>query len=176
MLQNLNDFITEKERFLGRDDVYFLLKKLTKAEKQREEEGGDELNYHSTTALVHEVYLKLSKSRTQLLTDCDRELIRELTSVVRSVVIDLVRKKTAQKRQGDEFFFGATIDYSTFMKVEKVISQLETQYPAQVQAAQLRYFGDMSVSEIADVMALCDATVHDYLKFFRSLVRLELVD
>ncbi len=164
-------------------DVYNRLKFIAKNAKARFVEG--ELECHSTTALVHEVYLKLSQSSTELLTSDQKELIRQLGQAVRSVVVDLLRKQQAQKRcldanllVGQRFndsAMDACLDADTLLKIDAIIEQMSTEYPEQAQAAVLYHFNSMKVPHIAAVLNLSDATVYNHLSFFRRYVQVELI-
>lgn len=183
-MSTLSQQLKQRNRqLLSSLDVYNRLKFIAKSTKARFVEG--ELECHSTTALVHEVYLKLSQGSTELLTSDQKDLIRQLGQAVRSVVIDLLRKQQAQKRCLDtnalvaqpvnESETDSSLDVNTLLKIDAIIEQMSTEYPEQAHAAVLYHFNSMKVPHIAAVLNLSDATVYNHLNFFRSYVQVELV-
>lgn len=161
------------QQVLSSLDVYSRLKDMARGTKDKFVEG--ELEHHSTTALVHEVFVKLSQGSAQLLTDDHKELIKQLGQAVRSVVVDLLRKRSAQKRtlkQIDDANLG--LDVETLLKIDKIIAKMEAEFPLQAQAAVLRHFNNMEIPQIASVLSVSDSTIYNYLKFFKSYVQVEL--
>lgn len=159
-------------QLLSSFDVYSLLKEMARATKEKFAE--DELDHHSTTALVHEVYLKLSQNNSQLLSDKHKELIKQLSQAVRCVVIDLLRKKSAQQRAGDGFSTGAGLGPEELLKIDAIIEQMSQEYPTQAQAAVLHHFNGMEEAHIAQVLDLSLSTIYNYLNFFKRYVRVKL--
>jgi RNA polymerase sigma factor (TIGR02999 family) len=162
------------QQVLSSLDVYSRLKDMARGTKDKFVEG--ELEHHSTTALVHEVYLKLSQGSTQLLTDDHKELINQLGQAVRSVVVDLLRKRSAQKRTLKQIEDDANLglDVETLLKIDRIIAKMEAEFPLQAQAAVLRHFNNMEIPQIASVLSVSDSTIYNYLKFFKNYVQVEL--
>ncbi|WP_127022404.1 ECF-type sigma factor [Rheinheimera mangrovi] len=161
-------------KLLSSLDIYSQLKAMARNTKEKFVEG--ELEHHSTTALVHEVYLKLSQSSTQLLTDDQKELLKQLAQAVRSVVIDLLRKQRSQKRSNGGFEPEPEqgLDADTLLKIDSIIQHMEHEFPEQAQAAVLYHFNSMKVPHIASVLNLSEPTVYSYLNFFKRYVQVEL--
>ncbi|MCC5827404.1 ECF-type sigma factor [Alkalimonas sp.] len=154
-------------------DVYFLVKQLARQHKTAVCDA--ELDWHSTTALVHEVYLKLQQNQVALIRDDERQLLRQLSQVCRCVIIDLVRKQQAEKRQQqDEEQPTAALDMK-LLQLDKVLTELEQHYPEQTQAALLYYFGKLKRDDIAKVQEVSPRTVDNYLSFIRTAVKAELL-
>lgn len=154
-------------------DVYYLVKQLTQDHKVVV--CNTELNWHSTTALVHEVYLKLHQNKVMLITDDERALLRQLSKVCHSVIMDLVRKQQAKKRQQQNDETVSTELDLNLLILDKVLTQLELSHPEQTQAALLYYFGKLGREDISKVQQLSPRTVDNYLNFIRNAVKAELL-
>lgn len=154
-------------------DIYFLVKQL--AHNHKAIVCDAELDWHSTTALVHEVYLKLQQNRAELITDDQKQLLRQLSQVCRCVIMDLVRKQQAEKRQQQEDEAPPAALDMKLLQLDKVLTELEQQYPEQTQAALLYYFGKLNRDDIAKVQQVHPRTVDNYLNFIRTAVKAELL-
>lgn len=153
-------------------DMYFLVKKLAQSHKAMVCEA--ELDWHSTTALVHEVYLKLQQNKVSLITDDERILLKQLSQVCRCVIVDLVRKQQAEKRQQQDATPEALLD-TKLLQLDKVLTELEQSYPEQTQVALMYYFGKLNRDDIAKLQAISPRTVDNYLSFIRTAVKAELL-
>lgn len=154
-------------------DIYFLVKQLAQSHKAVVCDA--ELDWHSTTALVHEVYLKLQQNKVALITDDERALLKQLSQVCRCIIVDLVRKQQAEKRQQQDEVNPETLLDMKLLHLDKVLAELEQRYPEQTQAALLYYFGKLNREDIAKVQAISPRTVDNYLSFIRTAVKAELL-
>jgi RNA polymerase sigma factor (TIGR02999 family) len=118
-----------------------------------------------TTALVHDSYLKLAtgpncqfSNRLQFLAYASRTL--------RSIVIDTIRNERALRHGGD--FDLVTLDTAiqegvgAATDVENVNTALDALVkldPALAKLVEMRFFGGMTVLEIADVLAISERSV-----------------
>lgn len=161
---------------LSSSDIYSLLKQAIKKEKSRIDVEMGEVNFNSTTALVHEVFIKLKNNNCNFISPTEREYLKTLAAVARSVIIDEIRKQTAKKRVFIESEKTNDIDYGTLLKINEVIESLSATYPVQIEAASLYYFGGMDVFEISNIVGVSESSVRNYLKFFKALVRTEFLD
>ena len=161
------------ENLFNSPDIYFLVKQLAQSHKAVVCDA--ELDWHSTTALVHEVYLKLQQNRVALITDDERALLRQLSQVCRCVIVDLVRKQQAEKRQQQDDVEPAALLDMKLLQLDKVLTELEQSYPEQTQAALLYYFGKLNRDDIAKVQQISPRTVDNYLNFIRTAVKAELL-
>lgn len=160
----------------SRDDVYAQLKNIIQKEKSKINVDTQEINFNSTTALVHELFIKLRGSGSSLISSTERKFIRNLTSVARFVITDEVRKQTAKKREVVEESQLNSINYDSLLKIDELIEKMYERYPDQIETASLYYFSGMSKAEISKVVGITEATVDNYLKFFRALMRSEILD
>jgi len=125
-----------------------------------------------TTALVHESYLRLhggaepavkpgiSGGRDQFLAYAAR--------VMRSVVVDLVRARQAERRGGDapHVTLSTTVvdgqggpGGDEVLQVHEALDALQAQDERLASVVEMRYFGGLSEREIAEAMGVTERTV-----------------
>ena len=122
----------------------------------------DELD---TTALVHESYLRLVE-RGQLLPSDRAAFFSYVGHVMRSVVIDHVRERLAQKRGGDQVFVtlttgveGESFDDERLLAMNAALDALERMAPEFHQLVEMRYFAGLTVREVAEIRGVSVRTV-----------------
>ncbi len=141
--------------------LYADLQRLAHARLRR----GNDLTLLDTTALVHECYLRLQGSDAAF---PDRHhFMAYAGKVMRTVVIDSVRARQAERRGG-----GAervTLDTrladqlaahdDEVLRVHEALDELAALEPRLARVVELRYFGGLSDAEIAASLALTERTV-----------------
>lgn len=119
----------------------------------------------NTTSVVHESYLRfLNASRVDLK---DRaHFLAYASKVMRSVVVDMVRRRSADRRGGDETLLtlGTSIkdllsQDEEVLRLDDALEELAGVDPRLVQLVELRFFAGLSVEEVADVMETSPRTV-----------------
>lgn len=120
----------------------------------------------STTALVHEVFLKLVgresgdewPSRVQFYAFASRAM--------RHILVDHARRTNAERRGGgsvgiplDEAAVGALDGPADVLGVDEAVTQLAERHPRMAQVVELRFFGGLTVEEVATVLATSPRTV-----------------
>jgi RNA polymerase sigma factor (TIGR02999 family) len=119
-----------------------------------------------TTCLVHESYLRFMQAG-ELRAEDRRAFFAYASQVMRSVIVNSVRDRIAQKRGGDlqpltlsnAVAAGIASDEDTILKVHEALEDLEKADPRLAQVAQMRYFGGYSEQEIADTLGVTERTV-----------------
>jgi RNA polymerase sigma factor (TIGR02999 family) len=119
-----------------------------------------------TTSLVHESYLRFVRSG-ELRADDRRAFFAYASQVMRSVIINTVRERIAQKRGGDSLPLrlstaladNVAADEDEVLKVHEALEVLEKADPRLAQVAQMRYFGGYSEQEIAETLDVTERTV-----------------
>ena len=120
-----------------------------------------------TTSLVHESYLRFEKSGALALTD-RAQFMAYAARVMRSVVVDAVRRRQAERRGGDAVH--VELDESQVMpvaderanevmRVHESLEELAAVDARLVQVVEMRYFAGMTIPEIAAVLGLAERTV-----------------
>ena len=119
-----------------------------------------------TTCLVHEAYLRFVTAG-ELRAEDRRAFFAYASQVMRSVIVNSVRERIAQKRGGDrrpltlstQLTLPAPADEEMILKVHEALEVLEQADPRLGQVAQMRYFGGYSEQEIAETMDVTERTV-----------------
>jgi RNA polymerase sigma factor (TIGR02999 family) len=125
-----------------------------------------------TTCLVHESYLRFV-SAGELRAEDRRAFFAYASQVMRSVIVNSVRERIAQKRGGDSRALTLSTkieadvadNEQTVLRVHEAMGALEKAQPRLAQVAQMRYFGGYSEQEIAETLGITERTVQrDWLK------------
>jgi RNA polymerase sigma factor (TIGR02999 family) len=128
--------------------------------------GGGRDAVLDTTCLVHESYLRFVQAG-QLRANDRRAFFAYASQVMRSVIVNSVRERIAQKRGGDRppltlsTALGAQLPdgEETILAVHEALETLEKADPRLAQVAQMRYFGGYSEQEIAETLEVTERTV-----------------
>lgn len=129
-----------------------------------------------TTALVHDSYLKLAAGRS--LAFADRlQFLAYSSRVLRSIIIDLVREQKAQRRGGGADIVtldtGVVEGLAPTVDVEAVndaLGDLAKVDPGLARLVEMRFFGGMSETEIADALGVSQRTVSREWQKARALL------
>lgn len=132
----------------------------------------------STTALVHESYLKLSDRAGQLTFPSRNHFFAYASRVMRSVIVDLVRERGAERRGGDlqrvtldtALSDGISADEEP-LQVDEALRALEQVEPRLARVVEMRYYAGMTDAEIAEVLGLTDRTVRRDWEKARGILR-----
>ena len=119
-----------------------------------------------TTCLVHESYLRFVQAGG-LRAEDRRAYFAYASQVMRSVIINSVRERIAQKRGGDwrpltlstSLAVNMADGEDTVLEVHEALEDLEKADPRLAQVAQMRYFGGYSEREIAETLDITERTV-----------------
>ena len=119
-----------------------------------------------TTALVHESFLRLQGAGKVALADRGHFMAYAATAM-RSVIVDYVRRKGAEKRGGDVDHvtldtaaaesLGATDD--EIVDVHEALAELEKVDARLVKVVEMRYFVGLNDEEIGAALGVTDRTV-----------------
>lgn len=119
-----------------------------------------------TTALVHESYLRFVRAG-ELRAEDRRAFFAYASQVMRSVIINSVRDRIAQKRGGDWLPLRLSTELAAsvpncddeVLRVHEALDLLEQADPRLAQVAQMRYFGGYNDQEIAETLDISERTV-----------------
>ena len=117
------------------------------------------------TALVHEAYLKLSKQR-EVTWQNRAHFFAIAGSLMRRILVDHARAHSRSKRGGTQHKI-SLVDVPLFppeqseelMALDRALTQLTEEHPRQSQIVELRFFGGLTVDEIAEVLKISPKTV-----------------
>lgn len=119
----------------------------------------------SKTELVHEVYIKMI-NQDKVKFENRNHFMAIASRCMRQILIDHARKRKAKKRGGDQ----EEITYvdellkieeqaSKLVDIDKKIKELEELNERLGKIVEMRFFGEMTISAIADVLDLSERTV-----------------
>ena len=166
--------------------VYDELRRLA-ANYLRRERPGQTLQ---ATALVHEAFLRLSKEKNQPWKNRTHFLAIAALSM-RQILVQRARARHADKR-GGENAERITLDESVIaddslsrhsaqrgggldvLELDAALEKLADLDPHQAKIVELRYFGGLTVEEVAEALAISPATVKRHWTIARAWLRKEL--
>jgi RNA polymerase sigma factor (TIGR02999 family) len=119
-----------------------------------------------TTALVHESYLKFVNGG-QLRAEDRRAFFAYASRVMRSVIIDSVRERQAERRGGGaerltlhtQLLDDADGGNEDLLRVHEALDVLAQAEPRLAQVVEMRYFGGYTEVDIAEALDLTERTV-----------------
>jgi RNA polymerase sigma factor (TIGR02999 family) len=155
--------------------LYDELRRLAHSQVRR---GGSPV---STTTLVHESYLRLSESGRLSIED-QRHFLAYASAVMRSIVVDFARENLAQKRGGGlapvtlntDIVDSTMASDSQVLEIHEAVAELGALDPRLAKVVEMRYFGGLNDSEIADALQLTTRTVQRDLEKAKLFLRATL--
>ncbi|MGQ3051338.1 MAG: ECF-type sigma factor [Roseateles sp.] len=150
------------------DEVVALLYDDLRRQARRQMRQSGKMTLLNTTALVHEVWLRLADPRGPGREFPDRRhFLAYAARAMRTVVIDLIRARQADKR-------GAGLDLLTLdtalaeetpqreddiLRVHEALEELAQCDPRLAQVVEMRYFAGLAERDIAEVLGVAERTV-----------------
>jgi len=140
--------------------VYAELGKLARAKLARE----SSIAHLDATTLLHEAYLRLSAG-TELPARDRNAFFAYASSAMRSVIVDHVRNRSAQKRgYGEREITLVTQDAEALAEpdidaLDLAMDELKAIDQRCHDIVEMRYFGGLSIEEIAEILTISPATV-----------------
>ena len=118
-----------------------------------------------TTALVHEVYLKLAHN-TRVTQRGRPYFFAAVSNAMRQVLVERARRRLALKRGEQPEMVTLDDDHedvdayaAELVDLEEALTRLGARSPRHAQVVELRYFAGLSVEQTADVLAVSPRTV-----------------
>lgn len=156
--------------------VYDRLHRIAHAYLRRERTG------HSLqpTELINEVWLRLGD--LEQVEWQDRAHFFALSArLMRRILVDFARSRPRRQgvQQGERVDFEETLlvpveREAILIAVDDALRSMEKLYPRQSQVVELKYYGGLTVQEIAEVLRISPETVNRDWKFARAWLRQEL--
>jgi RNA polymerase sigma-70 factor, ECF subfamily len=135
-----------------------------------------------TTALVHEAYLKLAAQRDANWQN-RAQFFGVASQVMRRILVDYARGKQRIRRGGkqqkvslDSVLLVSPDRTEEVLAVHESLSRLEMLDARQARIVELRYFGGLTVEEIADVVGISGKTVMRELNVAKAWLYGDLKD
>ena len=156
--------------------VYQQLHNLAGQYFRREQEG----NTLQPTALVHEAYVKLV-DQTHVDWQGRTHFFAVAAQAMRRILVDHARRRGAAKRGGnrhrialdDNLVVESSRDVD-LLALEDALTKLTKLDPRQAQMIELRFFGGLSIAEVAKVMGTSKRSVEREWTMVRAWLRREL--
>ncbi|MDR9365902.1 MAG: sigma-70 family RNA polymerase sigma factor [Balneolaceae bacterium] len=126
----------------------------------------------SKTELVHETYLKMIDQTRIDFTD-KSHFMAIASRCMRQILIDYARKKHAEKRGGkkkdktyiDELFQNPKHKAEELINIDSALDKLEKLNERLAKVVEMRFFGEMTIHEVAETLDISESTVkRDWMK------------
>lgn len=137
----------------------------------------------SPTALVHETYLRMSGQAAGRKTEFkDRAHFFGIAArVMRNIVVDQFRHASAQMRDRaltvsiDQLAeLGAEDNLPDLLALDRALDRLLEDHPRQARALELRYFGGLTINELAEALSITTRTAERDLRFAQAWLKREM--
>jgi RNA polymerase sigma factor (TIGR02999 family) len=130
-----------------------------------------------TTGLVNDAYLRMSAGRRPGYGN-SQEFLAYASRVMRSVVIDMVRERQAERRGGDAEritlnteVIGGVAAEEELVQIDQALENLARLEPRLCQVVEMRYFGGFTEAEVGAALGLTDRTVRRDWEKARLILR-----
>lgn len=134
----------------------------------------------STTALVHEAYIKLA-SAGEVDVQSRLHFFRLAARAMRQVLVDAARRHLAEKRGGavvpvtfDEAVHATPMRVGTFLALDAAIDRLAELDPRAAQVVECRFFAGLTFEETASALDISPRTAKRDWRVARALLTAEL--
>lgn len=141
------------------------------------------------TALVHEFWLRLAASEgyNELRFPSRDHLLAYAAEAIGNILVDHARRRNALKRGGGRQLISLA-DHQTpadpqedraherAMDVAELLVRLESEHPLAGRVARMRYFGQMEMGSIGQVLEVSPRSVSNYWRAARAWLACELGD
>ncbi|OHB65335.1 MAG: RNA polymerase subunit sigma [Planctomycetes bacterium RBG_13_62_9] len=148
--------------------------RLLAAQKLSHESPGQTLQ---ATALVHEAYLRLVGDEPQSWENRGH-FFGAAAEAMRRILVENARRKKALKRGGDQTTTARTAMGGPFetspedlLVLDEALAKLAGSEPEAADFVKLRYFGGMTIEQIAQIRGISDRTVFNHLAYARAWLR-----
>ena len=142
--------------------------------------GNERSHTLQPTALVHEAYLKLV-GQTRVDWQGRAHFLAFAAQAMRQILVDHARRHRAAKRGGNRHRIALddnlVIESSRnvdLLALEDALTKLTKLDPRQAQMIELRFFGGLSIAEVAKVMGISKRSVEREWTMVRAWLRREL--
>jgi RNA polymerase sigma factor (TIGR02999 family) len=134
-----------------------------------------------TTALVHELYLRLADG--ELAVESRAHFLALSARVMRRILIDHARGHDRLKRAGDQVRVSLTrvqdelaVEEATVevLALDRALRSLQNFDPRRARLLELQLFGGLTYPEMAEALEISEATVHRELRLARAWLQRDL--
>ena len=154
--------------------VYAELREIAAAYLRKERQG----HTLQPTAVVHEAYIRLVRQRNP---DWEnrQHFFGVAAHLMRQILVEHARRRGAGKRAGRRVSLEDAVSFhreraGDVIALDNCLSELERLDPRKCKAVELRYFGGLSMEEIADVLKVSPVTVRRDLRMAEAWLSHEM--
>src|SRR5262245_22643774 len=133
------------------------------------------------SALVHEALLRLLDGDALADVPNRRYLFAAAAQAMRQVLVDHARRRRARKREGnrvrvplDQVLAGFDEQGLDVIALHEALERLAQDHPQPAQVVDLRFFGGLSIPEVAETFGVSDTTIESDWRFARAWLRGQL--
>jgi RNA polymerase sigma factor (TIGR02999 family) len=133
------------------------------------------------SALVHEALLRLLDGDALADVPNRRYLFAAAAQAMRQVLVEHARRRRARKRGGnrvrvplDQVLAGFDERGLDVIALHEALERLAQEHPRPAQVVDLRFFGGLSVPEVAETLAVSDTTIESDWRFARAWLKGQL--
>ena len=130
-----------------------------------------------TTELVHEAWLRLSPS-AGMDWQGRRHFFGVAARAMRNVMVEEARRRLARKRDGaaseeglEEFALPTSLPPEDVLAVAEAIDRFQSEHPVAAEVVVQRFFGGLTMPEVAEVLELSLATAEREWRFARAWLK-----
>jgi len=156
--------------------VYEELRVLAAA-KMAQEPPGQTLQ---ATALVHEAYIRLVEVKDQSW-NSRGHFFKAAAEAMRRILIENARRKKSVKRGGDrqrielsEANLAIESPSDDLLSLDEALNRLSTEEPFIAELVKLRYFGGLTIDQVAEIQGISRRTAIDHWAYARSWLAREV--
>ena len=150
----------------ARDALFALLYDDLRALARSRLRRSEAITLLDTTSLVHESYMRYLEARELSFPDRGK-FFAYAASVMRSIVVDEVRKRHAERRGGSAVHVeldtgsigGLAADDAQIVRVNEALDDLAALDPRLARVVEMRYFAGLTEVEIAGALGITERTV-----------------
>ncbi len=133
------------------------------------------------TALVHEAYIRLlGNGKVGISWKNRSHFFGAAAEAMRRILVDAARRRLTEKRGGqahrtglDECSIATTVDETELVAVHELIDKLAEVDAQAAQLVKLRFFAELQMQEIADVLGISIRKAHDIWTYARAWLKKE---
>ena len=130
-------------------------------------------------AVVHEAYLRLLAQKHSPLCETRSQFFAIAAHLMRQILVDHARRRHTSKRGGRKVPLEEAIGMpngqnADLLALDGALQALEQVDARKGQAVELRYFGGLSIDEIAEALKVSTKTVHRDLTFAEAWLRQQM--
>jgi RNA polymerase sigma factor (TIGR02999 family) len=151
--------------------------RLFAAQKMAQEKPGQTLQ---ATALVHEAYIRLVGDEIQKW-DSRGHFFAAASEAMRRILVDKARRKQSKRHGGNhkkvdlnDVFLAIEDPKDDILAIDEALDKLSNEDPKLAEVIKLRYFGGLTLDQIASIMGIGRRTVDRYWALGRAWLYQEI--